>query len=175
MGTVYLAHDPTIGRQVAVKVLSLAPGRAEGAPDAAEIFMREARAAGRLSHPNIVTIHDAATDPESQSSYLVMEFVPGRTLEHVLRSGQPYTIPEALAVIRQIAQALGYAHRNQVIHRDLKPGNILLTDDHQVKLTDFGIAKILAMEGAARTTAILGTPSYMAPGTGGGRYGRRPQ
>ena len=163
MGTVYTAHDPTIGRLVALKVLSLAPATAEGVPGAREIFMREARAAGRLSHPNIVTIHDAATDPESQASYVVMEFVPGRTLDAVLQSGEPYTIEEALTIIRQIAQALEYAHRNQVIHRDLKPSNILLTEDNQVKLTDFGIAKILASEGAARTVAIMGTPSYMSP------------
>jgi serine/threonine protein kinase len=163
MGMVYRAHDPTIGRLVALKVLSLAPATAEGAPGAREIFMREARAAGRLSHPNIVTIHDAATDPESQASYIVMEFVPGRTLDAVLQSDEPYTIEEALTIIRQIAQALEYAHRNQVIHRDLKPSNILLTEDNQVKLTDFGIAKILASEGAARTMAIMGTPSYMSP------------
>jgi len=77
---VYMAHDPTIERPVALKVLSLAPTTAEGVPGAREIFMREARAAGRLSHPNIVTIHDAA-DPGSQSSYVVVEFVPGRTLD----------------------------------------------------------------------------------------------
>jgi len=163
MGTVYKAQDPTIGRLVALKVLSLAAASAEGAPSARDIFMREARAAGRLSHPNIVTIHDAATDPETQSSYIVMEFVSGRTLEAILQSGQPYAVEEAITIVRQIVQALDYAHRNQVIHRDLKPSNILLTEDNLVKLTDFGIAKILAPEGAARTMAIMGTPSYMSP------------
>lgn len=125
--------------------------------------MREARAAGRLSHPGIVTIHDALEDPESRSNYIVMEFIPGRTLESILLAGPALETDRALDIIRQIAEALNYAHHNQIIHRDLKPANILLTDDGRVKITDFGIAKIVARGGAARTVAIMGTPAYMSP------------
>jgi hypothetical protein len=163
MGVVYKASDPTIGRLVAIKVLSLEASAGAGVPGAREIFMREARAAGRLSHPGIVTIHDALEDPESRSNYIVMEFIPGRTLESILLAGPALETDRALDIIRQIAEALDYAHRNQIIHRDLKPANILLTDDGRVKITDFGIAKIVARGGAARTVAIMGTPAYMSP------------
>ena len=163
MGVVYKASDPTIGRLVALKVLSLGPPAEEGAPSAKDIFMREARAAGRLTHPSIVTIHDAFEDPESTLSCIVMEMVPGRTLERILQSGQGLTPEQALGMARQVAEGLDYAHQQQVIHRDLKPANILLTDDGRVKITDFGIAKITAREGAARTFGIMGTPSYMSP------------
>jgi len=163
MGVVYKASDPTIGRLVAIKVLSLEASAGAGVPGAREIFMREARAAGRLSHPGIVTIHDALEDPESRSNYIVMEFIPGRTLESILLAGPALETDRALDIIRQIAEALDYAHHNQIIHRDLKPANILLTDDDRVKITDFGIAKIVAREGAARTVAIMGTPAYMSP------------
>jgi serine/threonine protein kinase len=163
MGVVYKASDPTIGRHVAIKVLSLGPSSEAGVPGARDIFMREARAAGRLSHPGIVTIHDALEDPESGSSYIVMEFVAGRTLESVLLTNPLMGIEKSLDIIRQIAEALDYAHQEKIVHRDLKPANILLTEDGRVKITDFGIAKIAAREGAVRTLAILGTPSYMSP------------
>jgi hypothetical protein len=163
MGVVYKASDPTIGRLVAIKVLSLSPSSEAGVPGARDIFMREARAAGRLSHPGIVTIHDALEDPESGSSYIVMEFVAGRTLESVLLTNPLMGIEKSLDIIRQIAEALDYAHQEKIVHRDLKPANILLTEDGRAKITDFGIAKIAAREGAARTLAILGTPSYMSP------------
>lgn len=163
MGVVYKASDPTIGRLVAIKVLSLDSPTEAGIPGTRDIFMREARAAGRLSHPGIVTIHDALEDPESRSSYIVMEFIPGRTLESVLLAEPSPGIEKALDIIRQAAEALDYAHRNQIIHRDLKPANIILTEDGRVKITDFGIAKIVAREGAARTVAVMGTPAYMSP------------
>jgi len=125
--------------------------------------MREVRAAGRLAHPSIVTIHDAFDDPETQSSCIVMELVPGMTLEKILESGPPLSTEQMLNLLRQVADGLDYAHRNQVIHRDLKPANILVTEDGRAKITDFGIAKVLAREGVARTVGILGTPSYMSP------------
>jgi len=163
MGVVYKASDPTIGRLVALKVLSLEDSAEQGVPGAQEIFMREARAAGRLAHPSIVTIHDAFEDPESKSSCIVMELVPGRTLEKILLSGPALPLEQALEIARQVAEGLDYAHQQYVIHRDLKPANILLTEDARVKITDFGIAKITAREGAMRTAGILGTPSYMSP------------
>lgn len=163
MGVVYKASDPTIGRLVAIKVLSLDSAHEEGVPGAQEIFMREARAAGRLSHPGIVTIHDALEDTETKNNYIVMEFIPGRTLENILLYGPPLTTEKSLDIVRQIAEALDYAHRQQIIHRDLKPANILLSDDGRAKITDFGIAKIMAVGGSLRTSAVMGTPAYMSP------------
>jgi len=163
MGVVYKASDPTIGREVALKVLSLNPSPGEGTNSPQEMFMREVRAAGRLAHPSIVTIHDAFEDAENQTSCIVMELVPGVTLEKILDSGQPLTIEQVLYLVRQVVEGLDYAHRNQVIHRDLKPANILVTADGRAKITDFGIAKVLAREGMARTVGMMGTPSYMSP------------
>ncbi len=163
MGVVYRASDPTIGREVALKVLSLSASPEEGTNSPQQMFMREVRAAGRLAHPSIVTIHDAFDDQENQTSCIVMELVPGVTLEKILESGHPLTTEQALHLVRQVAEGLDYAHRNHVIHRDLKPANILVTDDWRAKITDFGIAKVLAREGVARTVGVLGTPSYMSP------------
>ncbi len=163
MGVVYKASDPTIGRLVAIKLLVLSRPAQAGLPGAKDIFLREARAAGRLSHPGIVTIHDALEDSTSQSCYIVMEFVEGYTLEKALLSGSGFSVAKALNVARQIAEALDYAHRQKIIHRDLKPANILLTADGRAKITDFGIAKVIATEDAQRTLAIMGTPAYMSP------------
>lgn len=162
-GVVYKASDPTIGRQVAIKVLSLDSEKTEEGPSSRDVFMREARSAGRLSHPGIVTIHDALEDPESHSCYIVEEFIPGRTLEKIMLSGPLMAPDKSLEIIRQIAEALDYAHRNQIIHRDLKPANIILTEDGRAKITDFGIAKIVAREAVSKTLAIMGTPAYMSP------------
>jgi hypothetical protein len=163
MGVVYKASDPTIGRMVAIKVLLLARPAQAGLPGVKDIFLREARAAGRLSHPGIVTVHDALEDLETQSCYIVMEFVPGRTLEQALLTGPAFTIEQSLSIARQVAEALDYAHGEKIIHRDLKPANILLTKDGRAKITDFGIAKVVASEDAQRTLAIMGTPAYMSP------------
>jgi serine/threonine protein kinase len=162
MGVVYKASDPTIGRMVAIKVLILDDKPEEGGPSARDTFLREARAAGRLSHPGIVTIHDALEDEATRTSYIVMEYIPGRTLEKILISTPRIGAEQAFDISRQVAEALDYAHRNQIIHRDLKPANIILTEDGRTKITDFGIAKIAA-QGAMRTVAIMGTPSYMSP------------
>ena len=110
-----------------------------------------------------MTIHDAFDDHENQTSCIVMEMVPGVTLEKILTSGRPLTTEQTLSIVRQVAEGLDYAHRNQVIHRDLKPANILVTEDGRAKITDFGIAKVLAREGMARTVGVMGTPSYMSP------------
>lgn len=163
MGIVYKASDPTIGRMVAIKVLSLDSSGEEGGTSARESFMREARAAGRLSHPGIVTIHDALEDPETKNSYIVMEFIQGRTLESILQDGPRPSVEQSLNIIRQVGEALEYAHQQQIIHRDLKPANILVTDDGRAKITDFGIARVLARDGSHRTTSVMGTPAYMSP------------
>jgi serine/threonine protein kinase len=163
MGIVYKAADPTIGRQVALKVLSFDSSADEGTHSPQEMFMREVRAAGRLAHPSIVTIHDAFEDAETKTSCIVMELVPGKTLESILLSGHVMTVGQTLDLVRQVAEGLDYAHRNQVVHRDLKPANILVTEDGRIKITDFGIAKVLAREGLVRTVGVMGTPSYMSP------------
>lgn len=163
MGIVYKAEDPTIGRQIALKVLSFASASEEGTHSSQEMFMREVRAAGRLAHPSIVTIHDAFEDASTKTSCIVMELVPGRTLESILLSGQAMTTEQTFYLLRQVAEGLDYAHRHQVVHRDLKPANILVTEDGRVKITDFGIAKVLAREGVMRTVGLMGTPSYMSP------------
>ena len=163
MGIVYKAADPTIGRQIALKVLSFDSSTDEGTHSPQEMFMREVRAAGRLAHPSIVTIHDAFEDAETKTSCIVMELVPGKTLESILLSGHVKTVEQTLDLVRQVAEGLDYAHRNQVVHRDLKPANILVTEDGRIKITDFGIAKVLAREGVVRTVGVMGTPSYMSP------------
>ena len=163
MAVVYKASDPTIGRLVALKVLSLHSAEGEATAGAQEVFMREVRAAGRLTHPAIVTIHDAFEEPEGQLSCIVMELVAGRTLEKMLLDGAPLESEKALDITRQVAEGLEYAHQQQVIHRDLKPANILVTEDGRAKITDFGIATITAREGAVRTLGVSGTPSFMSP------------
>ena len=163
MGIVYKAADPTIGREVAMKVLAFDPGAKEGTVSPQDLFMREVRTAGRLAHPAIVAIHDAFEDPKTHACCIVMEFVPGRTLESILLSGYRLSVEQTFSIVRQVAEGLDYAHRNQVVHRDLKPANILVMEDGHAKITDFGIAKVLAREGTLRTAGFAGTPSYMAP------------
>ena len=163
MGVVYKASDPTIGRLVALKVLSLLPADTPEGSRVRKMFRREVRAAGRLTHPSIVAIHDAFEVPESQASCIVMEFVPGRTLDQVFSTGAPLPVDKVLDILHQVAEGLEYAHREQVIHRDLKPANILMTDDGRVRIADFGIAKITASESSVGTDGVWGTPAYMSP------------
>ena len=161
MGMVYKGRDPKMDRLVAIKVIAPAEGL-----DPSEVwqrrerFKREARAAGRLTHPNIVTIHDVGEDGDRD--YLVMEFIQGQSLDQVLRTRRPLPVVEALAIGEQVAQALDYAHAHSIIHRDIKPGNILLTQDGVAKVADFGIARITGTE-TTQTGKSLGTPSYMSP------------
>ncbi len=161
MGVVYKARDPQIDRLVAVKVLTTAPGLDPGeAQQHRDRFQREARAAGRLAHPNIVTIHDVGED--QGRTFLVMELVQGQALDRILRTRRPLSLAEVLTIGEQVASALDYAHRHGIIHRDVKPANILLSPEGSVKVTDFGIARIT---GADTTQAgqTFGTPSYMSP------------
>src|SRR5215207_1503120 len=159
MGVVYKAHDLMLDRDVAVKFLS--PKYFSG-QDAAARFLREARLVARLSHPNIMSIFDVGEDHGWQ--YLVFEYIPGSDL-HVLMSKrtEPWTIGEALPILKAALEALAYAHAQGIIHRDIKPENIMLTPQGQVKVTDFGLA--FAREEARLTQGdgILGTVSYMSP------------
>jgi serine/threonine-protein kinase len=163
MGVVYKARDPKINRVVAVKTVSLAGQSPEEELEYRERFFREAEAAGRLSHPGIVTIFDVGEEPETRAPYLVMEFVGGQSLDKLL-SRDDHTLPveTALQLTLELAEALDCAHGQGVVHRDLKPANILLTEDGHAKIADFGVAKLnlanLTLGGRA-----LGTPAYMSP------------
>ncbi len=163
MGRVYLALDPNIDRKIALKVLE--PLRGVSAQEEEELrrrFVLEARAAGRLKHPGIVTVYDAETDPTTDRAFIAMEWVEGRSLEQLLgRSGRLPT-SQAVAVVDQVAVALDSAHREGLVHRDIKPANILLDVEGRAKLTDFGIAKFTSMSNTV-AGRILGSPYYMSP------------
>ena len=161
MGAVFKARDPVMDRVVAVKTIHASALIGPLADQYRERFTREARAAGRLAHAGIVTVFDAGV--EGDTPYLVMEYVPGRTLEEVLNSGEHYSLDKVCEIGQQLAEALGYAHANGVIHRDIKPANIQLTGSpERAKIMDFGVAK-LAQAQVTSTGTLLGTPAYMAP------------
>src|SRR5208282_2054460 len=161
MGVVYRARDTQIGRVVALKVVLTANASAQDIEKFKQRFNREAQAAGRLSHPGIVTIHDIAEDDSGQP-YIVMEFVEGRPLNLLLGPTAQVPLERLLDIGIQVAQALDYAHKNGVVHRDIKPPNILVTPDGRVKIADFGIARLEGTELTLEGTS-LGTPSYMSP------------
>lgn len=164
MGIVYKARDPKINRVVAVKTISLAGQPPEQEQEYRERFFREAEAAGRLSHPGIVTVFDVGEEPETRSPYIVMEYVAGQSLEKLLLSKDDRKLApeEALQLALEIAEALDCAHGQGVVHRDVKPANILLTKDGHAKIADFGVAK-LNLANATAAGRTLGTPAYMSP------------
>jgi len=159
MGVVYRARDPLIDRTVAIKAIDLDMSREES--EAFERrFYREAKSAGRLNHSNIVTIHDVGKS--DAVAYIAMEFLPGRSLREILDSGVVLP-PEKIAdIAAQVADGLAYAHENGIVHRDVKPPNIMVLDSGLVKITDFGIALLPA---GSRTMAgtVFGSPKYMSP------------
>jgi tRNA A-37 threonylcarbamoyl transferase component Bud32 len=163
MGIVYKARDPKINRVVAVKTITLAGQPQEEEQEYRERFFREAEAAGRLSHPGIVTIFDVGEEPDTRAPYIVMEFVNGQSLDKLL-SGEYRKLPleTALRLAHELAEALDCAHGQGVVHRDLKPANILVTDEGHAKIADFGIAK-LNLANQTLAGRALGTPAYMSP------------
>src|ERR1700733_7325254 len=164
MGIVYKARDPKINRVVAVKTISLAGQPPDEEQEYRERFFREAEAAGRLSHPGIVTVFDIGEEAETRAPYIVMEFVAGQSLERLLLSKEDRKLPpkEALQLALEVAEALDCAHSRGVIHRDVKPANILLTKDGHAKIADFGVAK-LNLANQTLAGRALGTPAYMSP------------
>ena len=161
MGVVYRAQDPTIGRIIAIKTIRLTdltdPGERLRLRDR---LFREAQSAGILSHPNIVTIYDIAE--ENGKACIFMEFVDGPSLEKILHGPHPPDKQGFLQIFRQTAAALDYAHRKGIVHRDIKPANIMLQEDGQVKITDFGVAKIISQQ-MTQGGGMMGTPNYMSP------------
>ncbi len=163
MGVVYKARDPKINRVVAVKTILLAGQPPEEEREYRERFFREAEAAGRLSHPGIVTIFDVGEEPETRVPYIVMEFVGGQSLDKLLsRDDHKLPLETALQLTIELAEALDCAHDQGVVHRDLKPANILLTEDGHAKIADFGVAK-LNLANTTLAGRALGTPAYMSP------------
>jgi serine/threonine protein kinase len=159
MGEVYVAHDGVLERDVALKVLR---SQYAGDEEFAERFRREARSAASLSHPNIVQVYDRG-ETEDGTSYIAMEYVPGGTLKEQIGRRAPFGDRETAAVGEQIADALGAAHERGVIHRDIKPQNVLVTASGNLKVTDFGIARAASAVTSSASGAILGTVGYVSP------------
>src|ERR1700722_7170828 len=159
MAEVYRAHDRLLDRPVALKVLfpELSVDRSF-----VERFRREAQAAANLSHPNIVPVFDWGED--TGTYFIVMEFIDARPLSSILKTAGPLSAERTADVGAHVAAALGYAHKHGVIHRDVKPGNVLITDEGQVKVTDFGIARAInTEESLTQTGAVMGTATYFSP------------
>jgi eukaryotic-like serine/threonine-protein kinase len=160
MGTVYLGMDPKINREVAIKTLKYADVDADKLAEVKTRFFLEAEAAGKLSHTKIVTIFDVGE--EYDMAYMAMEFLKGKDLSQYCSKNKLLRPKQVLKVVLSVAQALDYAHRNGVVHRDIKPDNIILLENNSVKVADFGIARVMSAS-KTQTGVILGTPNYMSP------------
>lgn len=158
MSRVYLAHDVILGRDVAIKVLNYDFSNEE---ELKRRFMREALSATSLTHPNIVDIFDVGEDGDIH--YLVMEYIDGQTLKEFIVSNGPLSPEEALPIMQQLVSAISNAHENGIVHRDVKPQNILMDHDGNVKITDFGIAMALSATAHTKTNSVLGTVHYLSP------------
>jgi len=161
MGAVYLAEQPGLGREVAIKELILS---AVADPTALKRFMQEAQVMARTSHPNLVQVHDL--EQIGDANYIVLEFVRGKSLRDRINQGT-LPLPQTFAVMHGVLQALDYAHKHAIVHRDMKPENVLMSDEGDVKVADFGIARLTDDSGAGstatKTGTTVGTPQYMSP------------
>ncbi len=160
MGTVYLGMDPKINREVAIKTLKYADVDADKLAEVKTRFFLEAEAAGKLSHTKIVTIFDVGE--EHDMAYMAMEFLKGKDLAEYCSKNKLLRPKQALKVVLSVSEALNYAHQNGVVHRDIKPDNIILLENNRVKVADFGIARVMTAS-KTQTGVILGTPNYMSP------------
>ena len=159
MATVYLAHDIALDRKVAIKVMS--PALLLMGEGMSERFKREARTAANLSHPHIIPIYTVKSS--GKSLFFVMKFISGRSLEAIIKDVGPMPVPMIKSILQQVGSALGYAHRHGVVHRDVKPANIMIDEEGWSVVTDFGIAKVAENRGLTMTGIAVGTPSYMSP------------
>ena len=160
MSTVHLALDLRLERQVAVKLLA---EHLADDPTFVSRFQREAQAAARLVHPNIVQIFDSGLDEASGRHFIVMEYIEGQSCAEILRDDGWVEVDEAVSIIEQACEGLDYAHRHGVVHRDVKPGNLLRAREGEVKLADFGIAKATEQSSITQVGSVLGTAAYLAP------------
>jgi hypothetical protein len=160
MSTVHLALDLRLERQVAVKLLA---EHLADEPSFVSRFQREAQAAARLVHPNIVQVFDSGRDERTGQYFIVMEYVEGHSCAEILRDQGWVEVAEALSITEQACEGLNYAHRHGVIHRDVKPGNLLRAHEGEVKLADFGIAKATEQSSITQIGSVLGTAAYLAP------------
>jgi eukaryotic-like serine/threonine-protein kinase len=171
MSSVYRAFDTVLERPVAIKLMHR---EIASDSDQLERFRREARSVAQLNHPHVVTVIDAGEEPSSEDSpggpgpevgtpYIVLEYVDGETLKDVIRREAPIEIPQAIAYAIEIARALGAAHERQIVHRDVKPHNVLISEEGGAKITDFGIARTLTEEGLTMAGRVLGTTDYVSP------------
>ena len=160
MGVVYKALDSVLERQVAVKTVNISLER-EHADKYEQRFYQEARAAGGLNHPNIVTIHDVGK--AGDVVYMAMEYIQGVELRTLIGEGRPLRVAQAVSIAVQVAEGLAYAHQRGVVHRDIKPANIMVVANGPVKITDFGIARMRASGELTQTGMMLGSPKYMSP------------
>jgi len=160
MGVVYKARDPLIDRVVAIKTINLALALDEK-EEFESRFYQEAKAAGRLSHPNIVTIFDVGKNGDV--AYIAMEFLEGRELRDIMDDGRLLPIDQVLDIVAQVAQGLAYAHEHDIVHRDVKPSNVMIVRGKHVKITDFGIARMPSSAVQTQTGMVLGSPKYMSP------------
>ncbi len=169
MGTVFKAQDPVLSRLVALKVIS---GEVEITEELKARFFREARACAKLNHPNIIIVYDLGEDADLL--FIVMELLEGEELKSLIRERKPLALEEKLSLMIQVCDGLHYAHERGVVHRDIKPGNIFVQRNGQVKILDFGIARIAATDsGLTRTGFIMGTLRYMSPEQARGRVDHR--
>jgi serine/threonine-protein kinase len=160
MGVVFKATDSVLQRTVAVKTVNIAMEK-DHADKYEARFYQEARAAGALNHPNIVTVYDAGK--AGDVVYMAMEYIQGVELRGLLVEGQAMDVAHAISIAAQVAEGLGYAHAQGVVHRDIKPANIMVVSDGPVKITDFGIARMRASADLTQTGVMLGSPKYMSP------------
>lgn len=160
MSTVHLAMDMRLERQVAVKLLA---EHLADDPAFVSRFQREAQAAARLVHPNIVQVFDSGRDDRTSQYFIVMEYIEGSSCAEILRDDGWVEVDEALSIIEQACEGLHYAHRHGVVHRDVKPGNLLRAREGEVKLADFGIAKATEQSSITQVGSVLGTAAYLAP------------
>jgi len=158
-GAVYEAKDVALERRIALKVML--PSRAASKEYVGKFF-REARTAAQLVHPNVVAVHNVGLDRENNIYFLAMEYVEGRTLHDVLQERGPLPVEEAIDYMIQSCRGLAAAHERNIIHRDIKPGNLMIKPGGTIKIADFGLAKVYEGEGGAAST-VIGTPYFMPP------------